>query len=119
MSPDGKAIAYGYEDPSANPPHGVAIMAFEGGPPTKHFDIWSPMRTWFRWAIDGRSFLYVKNEGGVSNLWSQPIAGGTPKQITHFNSEHIQSFDLSRDGKQLVMSRGTRKADVVLIRDLR
>jgi hypothetical protein len=39
--PDGKTIAYSYEDPSANPPQGVAIMAFEGGPRTKHFDIFS------------------------------------------------------------------------------
>jgi Tol biopolymer transport system component len=119
ISPDGKMIAYSYEDPSANPPHGIAIMAFEGGPPTKHFDILSSLRTWFRWATDGRSLLYTKNEGGVENIWSQPIAGGTPKQITHFNSEAILSFDLSRDGKRIVMSRGTGEQDVLLIRDLR
>jgi eukaryotic-like serine/threonine-protein kinase len=119
ISPDGKTIAYSYEDPSANPPHGVAIMAFEGGPPTKHFDIFSSMMTWFRWGTDGRSLLYTKNEGGVGNIWSQPIAGRTPKQITHFNSERIESFDLSRDGRRLVISRVTEKQDVMLIRDLR
>jgi Tol biopolymer transport system component len=117
ISPDGKTIAYHYEDSSANPPHGVAIMAFEGGPPTKHLDI--PPLTRVRWAHDGRSLLYTKNESGVANIWSQPIAGGMPKQITHFTSEWIKIFDLSRDGKQLVMSRGTIKKDVVLIRDLR
>jgi len=94
-------------------------MAFEGGPPTKHFDILSSMETWFRWGTDSRSLLYTKNEGGVDNIWSQPIAGGTPKQITHFHSELISGFDLSQDGKRLVMSRGTQKQDVVLIRDLR
>jgi len=125
ISPDGKTIAYSYEDPSAHPPEGVAIMAFEGGPPTKHIDIFSTFGTWstgtwFLWGTDGRSLLYTKNdEGGVDNIWSRPIAGGTPKQITHFNSEGISSFDLSRDGKRLVMSRGTSKQDVVLIRDLR
>jgi len=119
ISPDGKTIAYSYEDPSANPPQGVAIMAFEGGPPTKHFDILSSMWTWFRWGTDSRSLLYTKNEGGVDNVWGQPIAGGTPKQITHFNSELISSFDLSRDGKRLVMNRGTITQDVLLIRDLR
>src|SRR5271157_1179207 len=119
ISPDGKMIAYSYEDPSANPTQGVAIMAFEGGPSTKRFDIPELNLTWFQWAADSRSLLYVKNEGPASNLWSQPIAGGTPKQITHFNSEVIDSFDLSRDGKRIVMSRGTIKQDVVLIRDLR
>ena len=119
ISPDGKMIAYSYEDASANPTQGVAIMAFEGGPPTKRFDIPEVNLMWFQWAADSRSLLYVKNEGPASNLWSQPIAGGTPKQITHFNSEVINSFDLSRDGKRIVMSRGTIKQDVVLIRDLR
>jgi Tol biopolymer transport system component len=119
ISPDGRMIAYSYDDAAANPPHGVAIMAFEGGPPTKRFDILSPMYTWFGWATDGRSLLYTKNEVGVENIRSQPIAGGTPKQITHFNSELISNFDLSRDGKRIVMSRGTHKQDVPLIRDLR
>ena len=117
ISPDGTMIAYHYEDPAANPPRGVAIMAFDGGPATKHFDI--PQRAWFRWAADSRSLLYVKDEGGVSNMWSQTIAGGTPTQITHFNNEEIDSFDLSRDGKRIVMSRGTMRQDVMLIRDLR
>jgi len=117
ISPDGKMIAYSYEDPSANPPRGIAIMAFEGGPPMKRFD--TPQSSRFRWAADGRSLLYTKNERGVSNLWSQSIAGGTPKQIAHFNSEEITSFDLSRDGKRLVMHRGTSKQDALLIRDLR
>lgn len=99
-------------------------MAFEGGAPTKHIDIFSTFGTssqgtWFLWGTDGRSLLYIKNEGGVNNIWSRPIAGGTPKQITHFNSEGISSFDLSRDGERLVMSRGRRKKDVVLIRDVK
>ncbi|HXY13167.1 MAG TPA: protein kinase [Terriglobales bacterium] len=119
VSPDGKMVAYSYEDASANPPRGIAIMAFEGGSPTKRFDIPHGELTAFRWAADGRSLLYSKSEGGVSNLWSQPIAGGTPKRITNFNSEEIDDFDVSRDGKRLVMSRGTPKQDVVLIHDVR
>jgi len=93
-------------------------MAFEGGPPTNRFAIPQPLAR-FRWAADSRSLLYVKDDGGVGNIWSQPIAGGTPKQITHFNSEGIGDFDLSRDSKRIVMSRGTFKQDVLLIRDLR
>jgi hypothetical protein len=36
-------------------------------------------------AIHSRSILYIKNEGGISNIWSQPISGGAAKKITHFN----------------------------------
>jgi len=116
VSPDGRWIAYSYRDMKATPKVGVAIMAFEGGPPVKRLDI---SRAWFRWATDGQSLLYAKNEGAVGNIWRQPISGGPPKQITHFNSELIRSFDLSRDGKRIVISRGTAARDVVLIRDLR
>jgi Tol biopolymer transport system component len=124
VSPDGKMIAYSYKDPSAYPPErfanpsrGVAIMASAGSAPTKIFQI--PNLSSFRWVADGHSLLYAKNEGGVDNFWSQPIAGGMPKQMTHFNDQKIENFDVSRDGKQLVMSRGTVRQDVVLIRDLR
>lgn len=72
-----------------------------------------------RWTPDGRSLLYVRNEGGVSKIWSHPISREPSKQVTHFNSELIASFHLSRDGKQFVMNRGTANRDVVLTHDLR
>ena len=61
----------------------------------------------------------AKTEQGVSNLWNWPISGEPPTQITHFNNDHIWNFDISRDGKQLAMDRGTADSDVVLIRDLK
>ena len=63
---------------------------------------------------DGRSFLYSTQKDNAVNMWSQPIDGGEPKQLTKFpNIGH--SFDLSPDGKQIVVSRGTSTSDVVLI----
>jgi Tol biopolymer transport system component/predicted Ser/Thr protein kinase len=116
VSLDGKMLAYSYRDWTVTPINGVAVMWLDGITPPKRFDISSDA---VRWTPDSRSLLYVKNEGNVSNLWSQPISGEPPKQITHFNSTLIRSFDLSSDGKQLVMDRGTANRDVVLIRDLR
>jgi serine/threonine protein kinase len=116
ISPDGRWIAYPYEDKNAAPKEGVAIMSFDGGSPTKRFDI---PREWFRWDASGRSLLYAREEGGVGNIWRQPIEGGKPTQITHFVSDLIYSFDVSRDGKRLVMDRGRTTSDAVLIRDLR
>jgi Tol biopolymer transport system component/DNA-binding winged helix-turn-helix (wHTH) protein len=113
-SPDGKMLAYYYEDASGR--KGVEVMQLDSDKPAKRFDI--PMGT-IRWMPNDRSLLYVKNEGNVSNLWSQPISGEPPNQITHFNSLLISQFDLSRDGRELVMSRGTANRDVVLIHDLR
>jgi Tol biopolymer transport system component/predicted Ser/Thr protein kinase len=114
VSPDGKMIANDYDNDAGG--RGVEVTPLDGGTPAKRLDI--PTGT-IRWTTDSRSILYIKNEGGVSNLWSQPISGEPPKQISHFNSLLIRSFDLSTDGKQLVMDRGTANRDVVLIHDLR
>jgi Tol biopolymer transport system component len=114
VSPDGKMLANTYVDQSGKV--GVELTFLDGSAPAKRLDIASS-RT-LRWAPDSRSILYVKNENGVSNVWSQPSSGEAGKQITRFNSEMIRSFDLSRDGKQLIMSRGTANRDVVLIRDV-
>jgi Tol biopolymer transport system component len=115
VSPDGKMIAYSYDDPRATPRRGVAIMALDGGPPVKLFDISAGT---LRWTTDARFLLYTTEVSG-SNIWSQPIAGGGAKQITHFNQAFIQMFDLSSDGKRLVMDRYTESDHVMLIRDLR
>ena len=118
VSPDGKALAYIYRDSSATPIIGVAILSLETGAVEKRLDV--PSRT-IRWSSDSRSILYVKSVAGVSvsNIWSQSISGGPPSQITGFNNGVIFYFDLSRDGNQLAMARGTQSTDVVLIRDLK
>ena len=114
ISPDGKLLAYSYVDELGR--NGVAVMSLEGDASEKRFDIATECA---RWTPDSQSLLYVKTDSRLSNLWRQPISGEPPKQITHFNSELISSFDLSRDGKQLVMNRGTANRDAVLIHDLR
>ena len=63
---------------------------------------------------DGNSFVYSVNKDTGVNIWSQPINGGIPKQLTNF-SNIAQSFDLSADGKQLAVTRETGTSDVVLI----
>jgi eukaryotic-like serine/threonine-protein kinase len=115
VSPDGKMIAY--RASSGDFASKVEIMPFAGGPAMKELDL--PGSTTLRWTPDSHAILYVNTEAGVSNIWSQPIAGGKAKQITHFSSDQIGDFDLSRDGSQIVFSRDQVNADVVLIRDLR
>jgi Tol biopolymer transport system component/tRNA A-37 threonylcarbamoyl transferase component Bud32 len=116
VSPDGKMLAYSYRDSSASPSRGVAIFSLNTGAVQKRFEI--PYGA-VQWTTDGRSLLYVKGESGVTNLWSQPVAGGAPTQATHFNDERIRDFALSPDGNRLLMSRGKDSSDVVLIRDVK
>jgi len=120
ISPDGKLIAAVYLEnaTTANQrPNKIAILPIEGGIPFKTFDIQlSPTtRTYVVWSADSKSIIYNQVKDNVGNLWSQPIIGGPPKQISDFKEGLIFGFDLSRDGKQFVISRGPYSRDAVLI----
>ena len=117
VSPDGKSIACFYRV-HGSPLFRIAIVPFEGGQPTKLLDLLpgtdvSEMGA--VWLPDGRSLAYIVTSDGVSNIWSMPIDGGAPKQLTNFTSDQILWFDLSRDGKPTLFSRGDTTKDVVLI----
>jgi eukaryotic-like serine/threonine-protein kinase len=116
MSPDGKLIACEYREDLSRPWR-YAIIPFEGGAPIQIFDL--PGKDRFRWSADSRSLIYSDTRGGVGNIWSYPLDGTSPKQLTNFKTEVIYNFDLSADGKRLVLARGTTTSDVVLIKDFR
>jgi len=113
LSPDGKWIAF--LDPRDMKNLKIAVMSIDGGPPVKSF----PDTGWgsLRWSPDGRTIDYVDYRKGVGNIWAQPIAGGPPKQITHFNSGLIFDLAWSKNG-DLALSRGTWTNDAVLIKNL-
>jgi TolB protein len=115
VSPDGKLIACEYRE-NINSPWRYAIFPFEGGKPIQVFDLAGKDK--FAWSRDSRSIIYNHTIGGVGNIWSLPLGGGSPKQLTNFKTEQIYNFDWSADGKKLVLARGTTTIDVVLIKDI-
>jgi serine/threonine protein kinase/Tol biopolymer transport system component len=116
ISPDGKLIACHYKPDQTDSPATIAVIPFEGGEPVKVLSIpLSPVR----WTSDGSALTYIDTRKGISNLWSQPLAGGRPKQLTNFQAETIFDFAWSRDGKQLALARGVINNDVVLISNFR
>ena len=98
-------------------------MPFEGGPPLHTFDVSSESRPNSHWALNGRAIIYNLTHGsslsGTTNLWIQPIDGGSPKQLTNFTSGTFFNFDWSRDGKSLVLGRGSTSSDAIMISDFR
>ncbi|HEX8889538.1 MAG TPA: protein kinase [Pyrinomonadaceae bacterium] len=116
ISPDGKLIACYYWDQTPESQLGIAIIPIEGGAPVNLFNI---PAMFVRWTPDGRGLVYVDNRSGVSNLWMQPVDGGQATQLTDFKTDQIFFFDWSRDGKQIVFSRGVMTSDVVLFSDLK
>jgi eukaryotic-like serine/threonine-protein kinase len=116
LSPDSKLVLYQWQDPAnlgtrvrmnvASVQGGPVLYSFERAPGSD-LSIWSP---------DGRAIDYMITQGGISNLWRQPLSGGPPKQLTHLQSGLMHGFAWSADGKALAVTRGTRSADIVLLR---
>jgi eukaryotic-like serine/threonine-protein kinase len=117
VSPDGTLVATWYKR-NVTAPWQIAFIPLAGGPPVRLIDAERTSILGLRWAPDGRAVVYVDTRSGISNIWSQPIAGGPPKKLTQFTSQVIEGFDVRRDG-MLLCSRGQTASDVVLIKNFR
>ncbi len=119
VSPDGTLIACFHLDEKPNSAWRIMVIPFTGEKPVKSFDIPRTANPWkeVRWTADGRALAYIDTRSGVSNIWSQPLAGGPPKRMTTFTTDQLHHFDLSRNGNQLALARGPVVSDVVLITD--
>ena len=54
----------------------------------------------------------------MDNIWMQPLDGSKGRKLTNFNdSERIQDFRWSPDGKTLALLRFNSSSDVILLRD--
>jgi Tol biopolymer transport system component len=60
---------------------------------------------------------YLISENGSTNVWLQPLDGTPGRQITHFQSEQINSYAWSPDGKSIAFIRRHDAADVVLLKE--
>jgi len=119
ISPDGKWIACNRLD-EASGQWQIAVMPMDGEAAPRIFDVPSPnIFRALRWTPDGRSVAYPVTVGNVSNIWSQPLDGGSPRRLTNFKDQLIFDFAWSRDGKQLALSRGLVNSDVVVIESFR
>jgi eukaryotic-like serine/threonine-protein kinase len=121
ISPDGKLLAYPYEEYSPAPILKLAVISSESGSTLKILT--APGGAYgygsLLWSPDGKSLQYILTENGSSNIWEQPIDGGKPRQLTSFSSGEIFDFHWSLDGKRLLLTRGETGSDAVLISSLR
>ena len=121
ISPNGKWIAGFYADKrlsTQTEPDRLAVISSDGGQPSKVFPLPpSVSPSAIRWTRDGRQLTYVDDGKDGDNIWSQPLDGGAPHQVTHFRGASLFAFDWSPDGKELVFTQGIQVRDVVLIQD--
>jgi len=118
ISPDGKLIAYIYFDEQTTNRR-VEVIQPDGGKPVKEFDLPHTAEGMLRWSRDGLAIQFIVYARGASNIWSQPLTGGSPRQITDFTSDHLSGFDWSPDGKYLAVCRYSVSSDVVLMSNVK
>jgi eukaryotic-like serine/threonine-protein kinase len=118
ISPDGQWVVYAYQDPPPAATPKLAVVPATGGAITHVFT--RPSGTsGLAWSPDEKGIQYLLTRNGATNVWEQPLAGGPPHQVTGFTSDHIFDFSWTRDGKDLLLSRGQDTSDVVMISNFR
>jgi eukaryotic-like serine/threonine-protein kinase len=116
VSPDGKFLAYPYQQYSP-PLVALAIIPATGGAPVRTFTLPGFIGR-LRFSPDGKALQYLMTRNGATNLWEQPLDSSKATQLTRFNSGQIFDFSWSLDHKQLFLTRGQSTRDVVLIANL-
>jgi len=118
VSPDGTLLAYGRTDgQGANLKSKFIVQKLEGGAPVNEIE--APANYFaLKWTADGHALTYVRNTtGNTQNVYMQPLAGGAPIQLTHFDSEPavVSAYSWSRDGKKFAVTRARyNDTDVVI-----
>ncbi|MEW6126664.1 MAG: winged helix-turn-helix domain-containing protein [Acidobacteriota bacterium] len=117
ISPDGKHVAFFARDPKTTHRHKILVISFDNGQLEKSFDLSPdiPLVPETRWTADGRALLYAVDQEGFSNIWMQPLDGSPAKRITDLKLEGRLIFDLSADGKNLVITRRLWTFDLLLL----
>src|SRR5262249_50535790 len=64
----------------------------------------------------GRELVFMRGEIRHKNLWLIDLTTGVERQLTNFASDFdIQDFDISPDGRELVVERVQQHSDIVLL----
>ena len=64
----------------------------------------------------GRALVFLRGEIQHKDLWLIDMETGTEQQLTHFAPDfHIRDFDISPDGREVVLERMQERSDVVLL----
>lgn len=123
VSHDGKLIAYAETSGEGRDQQRRFVIRTIDGAPVGTVEAQNPNLVLVEWTPDNRCLLLSQQTDGLaSNLLQVPISGGTPIQITHFDSEPFQigAAAWSRDGKKLALARRRfNTTDVIMMSNFR
>ena len=112
ISPDGKLLAFPYQDEQDEARSKLIVIPATGGPPVKEFP---DLRGLVKWSPNGCCIVHYDVLDDVVQLVEQPLAGGKARPLTNFPSGRTEDFSWSLDGKWLYIAHGDVRSDAVLI----
>lgn len=121
ISPDGAHLAYTSvvkNEGSGKPRTLLRIVEINNGEPGKKIFEKEMDAGRTRWWPDSRSIVFAKNESN-GNLFRLDLADRKETQVTNFQGvAYTDAFDVSKDGKQILIMRITYSAGVVMLSDV-
>ena len=125
VSPDGTVFAYRkFEGQGPSSKLKFVVQKLEDVAPVQEIEMTATYNaTHLGWTPDGHALTYVHNTtGNTRNVYMQPLVGGEPVQLTHFDSEPalVGAYAWSRDGKKFAITRARyNDTDVVMFSGFR
>jgi Tol biopolymer transport system component len=122
VSPDGKQLLYVQTvGQGSNQKLQFVVQSIEGGPPVKVLPASASVND-VVWSPDGQGLVFIGASGAGANLFFQPLIGGAPVQLTHFDTEpaDILAVAFSPGGKKVAVTRArANNSDVVMFSNFR
>gem|GEM_PF-2630396 len=120
MSPDGRWLLCYYRslDPHPKRQWPLAILRSDGKD-ARLLDVPRGGSTPATWSADGKRVIFIDKTGDAANVFEVGIAGGEPRQLTHFDSGSIAELDVSRRDGRLLFTRFQQVNDLVLVTNFR
>ena len=64
----------------------------------------------------GRTLVFLRGDIQHKNLWTRELSTGAERQLTNMASDfNIRDFDISPDGREVILERVKERSDVVLL----
>jgi len=113
-SPNGEFIIYSAADIGTEFP--VKASTTDGRPhPMPSLTLTRGARR-LRFLDDGRALLMMRGDIRHKDLWIVDLATGKQRQLTHLPADfNIRDFDVSADGREILLERVQDHSDIVLI----
>jgi Tol biopolymer transport system component len=113
-SPDGRLVVYSGPDVGTSFP--VRALASDASPHPLPPLVLTRGGRHVAFMPGGKSLIVLRGEIQHKNLWLVDLEGGGERQLTNFTANFdIRDFDISPDGREIVVERVQEQSDVVLI----